>query len=159
MEPVLFRAECQAPWMDMICLAWRIDRPDATTFFHGATASGYDHACMAWALRAYRIPIGLEASQRSAVDKIPVASWMCMRARGLSPMPEPIHMACLMWYRPDGKGCCTTAGNRRGTAGRLFSGAFSCVADLLAMSALSRIQDFIIEYANQNLHIHLIQTI
>lgn len=60
---------------------------------------------------------------------------------------------------PDGKGCCTTAGNRRGTAGRLFSGAFSCVADLLAMSALSRIQDFIIEYANQNLHIHLIQTI
>lgn len=68
----MFRAECQAPWMDMICLAWRIDRPDATTFFHGATASGYDHACMAWALRAYRIPIGLEASQRSEVDKIPV---------------------------------------------------------------------------------------
>lgn len=32
---------------------------------------------------------------------------------------------------PDGKGCCTTAGNRRGTAERLFSGAFSCVADLL----------------------------
>lgn len=84
---------------DMLSLADRSAGCYLLPLCYGATASGYDHACMAWALRAYRIPIGLEASQRSAVDKIPVASWMCMRARGLSPVPEPIHMACLMWYR------------------------------------------------------------